>query len=312
MQPSEAVERCRECSGAVIDAGDELVCNVCGAVKEKESLEGWSAIKSPRAMDYTNQVLGGYLGPLVNPTEARGFSQASSTFDYLKKISDFAGRDDSTLYSCVGMIERVCEKLSLPGIVAGQAVVIAKKLLTVKRSRTDITTAAVSAYAVIIACKIERVTSVGVREIVEAYRLLGRRVKTSALIELSLSSQVHAGARKAEDYIGRVVAQLSSGSLSLELRERGSNPAAYFSKLRQCAEAVLAAVDQPSRGGHSPCTLAATAVYAGETVLARKEGRRRFFSQRRVASCVRVAEYTVREQYGEVFRPLMGEDRLPA
>jgi len=299
------------CSGAIVDAGDELVCSSCGAVKEKEMLEGWAGTKRPQAADYTNQGLGGYLGPLVHSQDARGFSQSSSTFEYLKKISDFAGRDNSTFYSCVGMIERVCEKLALPSIVACQAVVIAKKLLAVKRCRTDITTAAVSAYAVINACKIERATSVGVREIIEAHRLLGKRVKISALIELSLNSQVRAGARKAEDYIGRVVAQLSStGTLSSELRARGINPAAYFSRLRQAAETILATVDQPSRGGHSPCTLAATAVYAGETALAKQEYRKRRFSQRHVAACVKVAEYTVREQYGEVFRPLMERIRI--
>jgi transcription initiation factor TFIIIB Brf1 subunit/transcription initiation factor TFIIB len=309
MLTSESVERCRECSGAIIDAGDELVCRSCGAVTEKAALEAWVRERRPQAIDYTAQALGGYLGPLgigQEESSIRGFARTSSTFEYLKKVSDFAGRDDSTVYSCTKMIERVCEKLTLPNIVIGQAVTIAKKLLAVKKSRTNITTATVSAYSVINACKIEGVASVGVREIVEAHRLLGRRVKTSALIELSFSSQIGPGPRRAEDYVSRVIGRLSSvSSVPAELEERRISPAAYFNGLRRATDAILARTEQTRRGGHSPCTLAATAVYAAEISLSRAESRKRVFSQKEIAACVNVAEYTVREQYGKVFRPIL-------
>jgi transcription initiation factor TFIIIB Brf1 subunit/transcription initiation factor TFIIB len=309
MLATSKVETCGECSGVIVDAGDELVCASCGVVTSKEVLEAWAPEKAPQAIDYTGQALGGYLGPLEHGYQERfskGFSAVSSSFEYLKLVSDFSGRDDSAFYSCAKMIERVCEKLSMPKVVAGQAAVIAKKLFEVKRERTDITTGAVSAYAVISACKIEGVTSVGVKEIVEAHRLLGRRVKTSALIQLSLNSPVKVSARKPEEYLGRVLAHLSSSvQLSRELKRRGVNQTLYLSHLREAASDALASVDQSSRGGHSPCTLAATAVYAGEVTLARRESRSRFLSQKDVAECVQVAEYTVREQYGEIFRHVM-------
>jgi len=316
MLSSVGGERCAECSGAIVDAGDELVCGSCGAVTGKEVLEDWVKNKKPQAIDFTAHALGGYLGPLEHGYEERfskGFARASSSFEYLKLVSDFAGKEDTAIYTCVKMIERVCEKLSLPRIVVGQAAVMANKLFAVKRERNDITTAAVSAYSIICACKIEGVTSVGVREIVDAHRLMGRRVKTSALIQLSLNSQTNAGARRAEEYVGRVIARLSScSSLCSDLEGRGIKAASYFSRLRKAAGEVLAAVDQPSRGGHSPCTLAATAVYAAEISLARSESRKRLLSQRDIAVCVNVAEYTVREQYGEIFRHMLERQPVTA
>lgn len=300
--------RCAECSGEILDAGEELVCKCCGVVTAKLVIETGPG-KAIQAIDFTAQALGGYLGPIdygFGEKFSKGFSASSSSFRYLKLISDNAGREDSTVYSCVKMIERVCEKLTLPRIIMAQAVVVAKKAFEIKRKRSDITTAAVSAYAIITACKIEGVTSVGVKEIVEAHRVLGRRVKISALIQLSLNSPSGLGARRPEDYVGRVLGKLSGNeALGRELREEGVNVTAYLNRLREAAKEALAALGQDGRGGHSPCALAATAVYAGEVALARRESRRRVLTQKDVAESVDVAEYTVREQFGELFRPVM-------
>lgn len=118
MIASAEVGNCPECSGKMVDLGDEFVCRVCGVVGDKEIVESRKG-KAPQAVDFTGQALGGYLGPLdygLRERFSRGLASSSSTFRYLKLVSDFAGREDSTLYSCVKMIERVCEKLSLPGL----------------------------------------------------------------------------------------------------------------------------------------------------------------------------------------------------
>jgi len=295
---------CAECSGVVLDAGEELVCRSCGVVKEKQDT-GWKREASQTRVDYVERGVGGFMGPLEpNPGEKRrGLPGSPSSYGYLKKVSDYSGREDSTVYACVKMIERVCEKLSLPKIVTGEAILVARKLFIVKRQKTDVTSAAVSAFSVITACKIWGITSIGVREIVEAHRALGRRVKVSSLISLSLDSPVRVGARRAEDYVSRVVARLPENeSLSKDLRAIGSSEASYFARLRDAAFEALEAADSCSRGGHSPCALAATAVYAGETLLAKRESRKRILTQKDVADCVGVAEYTIREQFGEIFR----------
>jgi transcription initiation factor TFIIIB Brf1 subunit/transcription initiation factor TFIIB len=66
-------------------------------------------------------------------------------------------------------------------------------------------------------------------------------------------------------------------------------------------------LDSSVRGGHSPCALAATSFYAAEMVVSEGEARKRLFTQRDVANCVNVAEYTVREQFCELFRPRWDE-----
>src|SRR2546425_1417365 len=303
------LEKCSECSGQIIDAGDEFVCQSCGMVTAKEVLEGRER-KMPQALDYTPHALGGFLGPPEqeyeeqSPPPPPAFPDASSSFKYLKMVSDFVGKGESCVYSCAKMIERVCEKLSTPKIVVSQSMVIANKVFEL-RKRNEITVAAISAYSIITACKIEGITSVGVKEVVEAHRALGRRVKATALIQISLDSPIKTRARRAEDYLTRVIAHLSSNSgLRRKLGEHMMSETVYYNKLYKVAREALGIVEREAMGGHSPCGLAASAVYAAEVALAQSDSRIRFLSQREVAECIGVAEYTVREQYGEVFRPV--------
>jgi len=315
---SVTVSRCVECSGEVLDLGDELVCRSCGVVTEKEVLEGRSG-KAPLAIDFTGQALGGYLGPpdtCFEERSSRGIAGSPSTYRYLKLMSDYSGREDSTVYSCAKLIERVTEKLKLPSVVMAQAVVIAKTLLGPKKSRGEVSTASVSTYSIITACRIMGVSSASVREVVEAHRLLGRRVKISSLNQLSLTSPFKASPLRAEEYVGRLIGRLESmASTARLLAEARLEPAGYFANLRSAAMEVLSAVGETERGGHSPCSLAATAVYAAESRLAKRGARRKVLTQRDIAESGGVAEYTVRELYGRLFREplslMLVEPRLP-
>jgi len=302
--------RCAECAGEVVDLGDEFVCKSCGVVASKEVVETGAA-RPTTAADYTGQALGGYLGPIeYGPKErfSRGLSTSQSTFGYLKLVSDFAGREDSTAYSCVKLIERVCEKLAIPAVVRAQAMVIAKKLYSSEEGRVCANSGAVSAYAIITACKIAHVTTVGVKEVIEAHRLMGRRVRFASIVRLSLESPFKTDARRAEDYVSRVVARLSSwGEFTRSLGEHGVSPSSYLIRLRGAAMTALSVLEDPLRGGHSPVALATTAVYAGEVLLSNLEGRAPLLTQKGLATLAGVAEYTVREQYGELFRPLLAD-----
>ena len=288
-----------------MDLGDELACSACGVVRGKEVLETRGA-KPPLAIDFTGQALGGYLGPPDTGFEERfskGFAGSPSTYRYLKLVSDYSGREDSTVYGCAKMIERVVEKLQLPRVVMAQAVTIAKSLLGPRSSRGDVSTAAISAYSIVAACRILAVSGANVREVVEAHRLLGRKVKISSLIQLSLNSPFKTSPRRAEDYVARIVGrvQLLPGPSSA-LRASGLDPVAYFSLLRRVSLEELGSVSEEDRGGHSPCSLAATGVYAAECRLAREGTRRRVLTQKEIAESGGVAEYTVRKLFGRLFR----------
>lgn len=304
MQSLEYGEACAECRSLLVDVGDELVCQGCGIVTEKEVLELGAAPRGVRGPP-TSQQLGSYMGSAEMTRKERrskGLSEGNSTYAYLKLVSDFAGREDGSANACERMIERVSEKLCFPRVVTTEAASIAKKVLGMERHGKRITIAAVSAYSLIAACKLEGVVSASVAEIIEAYAAMGRRVSSSSIIQLSLESPVKTRARRAEEYLSRVMAKLSMDArLMQQVEGEGIPQQAYFNSLRQEAAEVLAGAEGDRKVGHRPCALAATAVYAAEVVLAEREGRKRRLTQKLLAECGDTAEYTVREQYREIF-----------
>lgn len=291
--------------------GEELVCPVCGIVGEKEVVE-FRPGRNPVATDFTPQALGSYLGSVEatgRERSSRGFSTSHSNYGYLKTLSDFVGRDDGTLFECVRMVERVCENLSLPNVVMARAVIIARKMLGPRNERHRTTIAAVSAVAIVVSCRVGRVASVSTKEVIEAHRALGRTLKVSSMIRLFLESGIRLEPREAEDYVPRVVARLSVSRLA----GQPMSPA-YVREIRILATEILGKVPEEMKAGHRPGALAATAVYAADLVLAAREGRSRRITQRDVALSGDAAEYTVREQYREIFAPTLGrlaEQRTP-
>ena len=97
-------------------------------VRERQAKEvaadrvGGAAVRKAHAVDYTNHSLGSFLGPMDydrDEAPSKGFSGSSSTFKYLKTISDYSQVDEAGVYPCAKLIERICEKLSLPPGVDG-------------------------------------------------------------------------------------------------------------------------------------------------------------------------------------------------
>ena len=300
--------KCAHCSGRMVDIGEEMVCSSCGGVRPKEveaDSVGAATARRTHAVDYTNHSLGSFLGPMDYDRDeapsSKGFSGSSSTFKYLKTISDYSQVDEAGVYPCAKLIERICEKLSLPRGVVGQAIAVAKGLLVIRKQRVGYTIAAISAFSIISACRIYGVSSVGVREVVGAHKALGHNVRPSTLIKMGFDSPVKASAMRAEDHLGRVAARLS------EVLPKLGAPPGYQYKLLHLARRALGMLDSSVRGGHSPCALAATSFYAAEIAVSEGESRKRFFTQRDVATCVSAAEYTVREQFCELFRPRWDE-----
>ena len=297
---------CPDCSRALVDAGDELVCPNCGVVRAKEVLEEGPS-RMENGVGSRRQSLGSYMGPRGNANDERfahHLASSNSRYSYLKLVSDFAGRDEGPSGECLRMLERVAEKLFLPQIVVAEAAAIAQKVLRARDPHRRVSLSAVSAYSLVAACKTEGVASVSVREIISAFRDFGKHVSSSSIIQLMLESPVRTYARRAEDYLTSVLALLSmkTGLMTVVLDE-GASATAYFNSLWETARVLLGLVDECETAGWRPSALAASAVFSAETVLALCEKRERRVTQRLMAECGDAAEYTIREQCASVFTP---------
>ena len=310
MQTFDFETSCPECSKRLLDAGDELVCPGCGITREKQVVEHPVGGKlKPR--DSVRLSLGSYMGPLsASPGDrtAKGITGLDAGYEYLKTVSDFAGRDEGSAIACARLIERVGEKLTLPTPVQLEAAAMASRVLATVRSSRRITVAAASAYSLMAACRVAGVVAVSPREIIGAHLALGRRVSSSAVIQLALESPIRTFARGAEEYILRVLARLSTNPRLLERLAREEVPVAtYLGALRDCGSELLRLADRTEMSGKRPCALAASALYSAEAVLSICEGRGKRVTQRELAESGDTSEYTVREQCATIFSPTVEE-----
>ena len=318
MQVLDPQLYCPECSRRFLDDGEELVCPGCGMATEKQVVEAPPA-GVPRPQDSVKRQLGSYMGSVFSPREersARGITGSERDYDYIKTVSDFLGRDEDTAVDCARVIERVGEKLFVPRMVLCEAASMAKEVLAATRhSKRRITLATVSAHSLISACRLEGVTAVSVREIMDAHLALGRRVSSSSMIQLALESPIRTYARSPRDYLPRVLGRLSLGEESSnDLAGAGTTIERYFGALLGLASELLELADETEMSGKRPCALAASAIYSAEAVMAAQELRKRRITQRQLAECAGASEYTVREQCMAVFAPAirrLAERRKP-
>jgi len=306
MQALDLETSCPECCVPFVDGGDEMVCPKCGRAISKQC-EGAYPSKAAELHGPGKPQLGSFMGTMrITPQEraSKGIAGSNSKYKYLKVLSDYAGRDEGPGEVCDRIIGRVGEKLFLPRVVLDEASAVARTMLSSNQSRRRVTLAALSAFSLVTACRVEGVTSVSVREIISAHAALGRRVNFSSFIQLALESPIKILPRRPEDYISRVLARLSwNQRLSGRLKSEGASQASYFNALRQTSRELLSMVRPDELSGRRPCALAAAAIYSAEVALATIESRGKRLTQRLMAECGDAAEYTIREQCANIFTP---------
>lgn len=292
----------------MVDAGDELVCPRCGVVREKVVVDVSQGSASP-ALGCVP--LGSYLGTFSGTNKERrtkGITGTAGGYQYLKRISDTAGRDDGSAGDCARLIGRVGERLFLPGVVQAQAAAVARRVLASVPRQRRVTTGSVSAFSLITACRIEGVASVSASEIIEAHRALGKRVTSASVMGLAMDSPVRALARGPVEYIPMVLGRLSSvPGVVARLNREGVPLAPYLAELREASTDLLRLVGGSTTAGKRPCALAGASVYSAELALSSIQSRKKRLTQRDVSEVADAAEYTIREQCADLFAPAVAK-----
>ena len=267
------IEKCRECRGHVVQAGEEFVCTSCGVVARKVEEEKFHMQIHIRAPSQLSNGLGSFVGDRSDKDSSADFN-GLCTIGFAKLLSDNMGVDQAA-WHCKSTIRRVADRLSVPAFVRDNAMALSEKMLANSRAngrnghRTS--TPAISAYALLLACRAAGMDHVGSRDILRAHNELGRRVTRSALLRTVL---------------GRL--ESNEGVLN-RLKRRGAEPGPYFRRLLQASQTILGTL-RSTKEGRNPRTIAAGSVY-----LAAKEAWFKAFTQKEVAEIVGVGEYTIRE-----------------
>jgi len=306
----ERENTCPLCRSKLLLVDYELVCTSCGYVAQSglETSQTVSRNYSLKADLLAQYELGSYIGSVdLNSKGAFRLSigEGESSIRYLKAISDYGLKSsrNNEGHSCMKILSRICDKVELPETILVHALKLSQDLLDARSKVKGITIPAICLYSLIVACKESHINKVNTKKLMEIFKAYGYRISLSSLIKISAEVTVPMVPKASEDYLSVTIPAIVSNPIVKEkIMKYYHSPTEYERKLYRATISVLAYVDKRRRGGHNPYALAATSTYAGEVALSKMEKRRPIFSQRVVSESVEVAEYTIREQFGEFFR----------
>src|SRR2546428_4900566 len=231
------VERCRMCRGELAQAGEEVACTTCGAVaRREERLHLEVQVRAPSQT--ANRRLGSYIGTNSDKNSDADFN-GSCTVGRVKRLSDHMGEDQAVWHS-TAMIERVAGRLSLPAFVRQSAVALSEKMLADRKKNEEsgrrhrVTVPAISAYALLTACRSAGVDHVSAKSILTAYADLGHRVRKANLLRLGTESQVPFRSANPEALLQTAINGLESNTAVAEgMKKCRDEPRPYFRRIRK-------------------------------------------------------------------------------
>ena len=290
MERLEQVERCRECRGHIVRAGDEYVCTTCGRVDRKVEEEKYHLefhIQAPSQLSDTR--LGSYIGDRSDK-DSKAYFNGVSTLGFAKLVSDNLGVN-GTEQKCKAMITRVADRLSLPAFVKQNAIALTAKVLAEgSGSGRRVFVAAASAYSILSAARAAGMDHVSSGSIMEAFNDMGHKVTKSALLQMGLRSSVPLKPTDPTALLRTILNGLEADeAVQKRLRKSGVETGPFFRRLFQASQTVLAGL-RGMNEGRNPRTIAAGSVY-----IASREAAPGVVTQKLLARIAGVAEYTVRE-----------------
>lgn len=220
-------------------------------------------------------------------------------------VSDYGLKSsrDYKEHSCIRIISRISDRLELPETVSIYAFDLSRSFLDVRSKVRSISIPAICLYSLIVSCKKFCINKVNTKRLIQAFRELGYRISLSSIVRVSTVVDVPLVPKLSEDCLLTIIPAVVSNPIVKErIKKYYLSSVEYERKLYRTIISIPAYIDKYRKGGHNPYTLAATSVYAGEIVLSTIEKRLPIFSQHIVSRSVDVAEYTIREQYGKIFR----------
>lgn len=315
-------EKCPECGGYIIKTLSDYVCSSCGLVYSKEMISRDASSVNSRFSpslnhqgDRPNMVdgIGTYMGHYGNWKfkDAQGKSvNSSGKLSRLKKINDYYVHNSSndSNYRAFRLLNSICGVLELPWQVKIDAARIIRKCSGKLPSKVRMAeTVAASIYLA------TRLSSYNLRtsKLLEVFEketitVLGKQMLFAAYCIKSLIGFSLKPCRS-EDYLESVLSKIqNSEDISNRLKSKNMKPDQYIILLRRISRFLLTKIPPHSRGGRNPYALAGATVAGADTIIARINSQKRgIITQKNIAKLSEIAEYTLREHYLVIVKPVV-------
>lgn len=240
--------RCDECGNHVIQRGNELVCTTCGLVHP--ATQGTPILNSKKTK----------LGSIIGPGRKGRISvKARVRYTKLRSLQNEVGCRSVDIRADLLRVVRI---LGLPDDLA------LKALKRQERINLPYMRVVVSA-ACLMAILRERGIPISLRQLLCAYKEMGRKITMKTVI--ALLSTMTKSRLSAQDYIDKVMDGLRvDGSIAAWSRRYGTKK--YLREVEDLARRMLSGASPRRTSGKNPHLLACSAVFAAMLRLRKRTG----------------------------------------
>jgi len=328
---------CPECGSEIITSRHERVCINCGLVTgEIFSNPTYIMNNSTESTNISNKqyvALGervnfiGGLGTCIDfensyylrdknsnllpPNSQKLFRRLKKNYSKFIRIKNF-----ETEYRILKILNNVVLYLNLSNTIRNNAAYFYRKII--KLSPKIINNISLIAFCLFYSLRHnDQFIPISIKEISDIFQILGHRVTPRLIIRDGITYKKYLDKRdsslKSEHYLPRLINEIVSNEILKErLIKKGINWSInkYKKELTFMSENILKNLSRKQRGGRNPLILAGAIIYCADKILAIKNHQKKGLTQKLISSATKIAEYSIRDHYVSLLKPLFIENIL--
>ncbi|MEJ2250531.1 MAG: hypothetical protein P8Y97_12870 [Candidatus Lokiarchaeota archaeon] len=200
--------------------------------------------------------------------------------------------------------------MDLNKTIKSNAAYFYKKII--KNERKVINNISLIAFCIFYAARKENHNApITIREITNVFQNFGHRVNPRLILRDGLEYKKYLRfnniPHKSEDYVNRLVNEVGNyKSLQKRLKRKGStwNSKKYQILLLKKCHYIMKSLPNWQRGGRNPFILTAAIIYLADKLLAKEFNKKSILTQKIISQATQIAEYSIRDHYVNLLKPL--------
>jgi len=328
-QQEKEEELCSECGGHLVQTFSDVVCSKCGLVEQKvfvephfTLLETDEAVKGsvyvspgnrPNIADDLGSFIGHYRSSNLRDVGGHRLSEGEQEkFQRQKKLNDLDVHTQGKKreYRALCMLNDLVGVLELSPVVCDDAALLFRK--TQEQLEGQVYIAEMIAGAVYLSVRTSPEEKLQLKDLIKACENANLNVRANKVLQAAALIRKLTGRQlktpQPRDYFEKIFNSMAQNKDVLERLTRNEIAVNdYNLLLRDYASRILKQIDLSSRGGRNPYVVACAAFAGADILVARtlRDKKNGLIPQKQLAEITEVAEFTLRDHYLKVIKPLL-------
>ncbi|MFX0095357.1 MAG: hypothetical protein ACFFBD_26720 [Candidatus Hodarchaeota archaeon] len=330
-EEQDTTEVCFECGGILVETFADVVCNRCGLVQRRNYVEphftiteqaehqNYSAYVAqsnrPNIVDDLGSFVGHYRSSRLRDADGNRLPVSKqNNFQRQKKINDLDvhTQGKKRQYRALRMLNALMGVLELASSTKDDAAILFQK--TEAKLEGHVYIAEMIAGAVYLSVRTNSTENLQLKDLMQACENAGLNVRSNKIIQAAALIRKITGRQikvpSPSDYFEKVYNKITQNKEVLtRLQRHGLSVEEYRNHLRATAKDILDRVKHATRGGRNPYITTSAIFIGADILLARSQRNKRvgLVPQSRMAKICEVAEFTLREHYLRIIKPILKE-----